>query len=372
MEARVCPSSYFCKLQICALVALCIFAPLARADHVNAEWYSSGRALGMGNTGVANAEDPATAMFYNPAALARNKKFNLELFNPHVEMGTGNFKLSGQTTGLVKQSSLDKADAGLQKNPEVPSYYAWSLYPNFYGQNFAAGVLFRYEASAYRQRLTNDLSYRARFMVIPTFGLSIAMFNNLMKFGVAPRFIQLSENEHITSVYNNTGYFSGPAQGSAVGLDAGWLWTFPMWGLPTIGFVARNIGDTSFPAKAGIGIGDEPVSRHDSIKMTMDAGASFAPKINKHSLITFALDYRDLDDKTDTAMGRKINFGMETSIDHWFFFRVGARAGYWTTGIGFSGKSASLDIGTYADELDPNKFMEVPDRRVFIRYGGHF
>lgn len=345
---------------------------VANADKVNAEWYSSARALGMGNAAISCAEDPASAMFYNPAALARNKKFNFELFTPHIEMGLGNFKLNSESAKISEQTKLDKADPALQKNPETATYFGASLYPNFYAQNFAFGVLIRHETSAYRRRVTNELLYRARFMVIPTMGFSMSMFNGMWKFGVAARVIQLTENDKITSNYTDQGFFSAASEGAGLGLDGGWLWTFPLDFKPTIGVVVRNIGDTSFPGGTSMGIGESPISSHDSEKQKYDLGFSIAPKIGKRSIYTIALDYRDVGNESNTLAGRKINFGMEAEFNHWFYLRGGARAGYWTAGLGFGGKNGTLDLGTYADELDPQKFREVEDRRVFLRYGGRF
>ena len=73
--------------------------------------------------------------------------------------------------------------------------------------------------------------------------------------------------------------------------------------------------------------------------------------------------------KVERLESAKIQAG---SFNKHFFLRWGGSQGYWSGGIGLSGKSASLDLSTYGEELHSTKFREIEDRRIVIRYGGRF
>jgi len=359
----------------------------AFADIVNNEWYSSVRALSMGNAVIAAADNPVDAMFYNPAFLAKIKQSqtSLELINPQIEMGLGNFSISKDTSDILQQRDLGKAAPLLDSDRNKGSYFNTAFYPNISAQNFALGFLIRTETSAYVNGDSTELNYKSRYLMMPTLGLSAGLIGGRMKIGLAVRAIQITENDKKASQvsaasstqaanYGTVDFQANPDEGFGFGLDAGMSLTLPWTALPTIGVVARNIGDTSFPNKNppfysfGTGI----TSRHDSIKSTYDIGFSIAPKLGRGSTFLLAADYRDAMNRYDVNTLRRVNIGMELSFNKHFYLRLGARSGYWAAGIGISGQKASLDFGSYADELHATDYQKIEDRRVAIRYGGRF
>ncbi|NUM87695.1 MAG: hypothetical protein HUU37_00685 [Bdellovibrionales bacterium] len=126
------------RAMFCAGLALC---SAARADKTNNEWHTTIRAATMGNVGITTAEDSATAMFYNPALLARQRKINLEFFNPVVEMGFGNLTIAGKKSDYNRQMTLKNAYPLLRGHRNKVSSYRAAIYPNFFAQNFSFGVL---------------------------------------------------------------------------------------------------------------------------------------------------------------------------------------------------------------------------------------
>lgn len=343
---------------------------LANADAVNNEWYSTTRALSMGNAAIASAEDGATAMFYNPAALARTKKASFEFFNPQVEVGTGVFQESG--VSIAKHTTLEKARPMLQNNPGRVSSMGASIYPNVTAQNFNFGILARGEGSSYYDG--TRLHYKSRYYLIPSLGLSIGTIGSRFRLGVAVRAIQASENDRnvLGTSTDSVGYTMDAGEGFGIGLDAGALLSLPIAATPTIGIVARNVGDTTFSGSAPFGVATGDVTRKEKIKMTYDAGFAFFPKFGRRSGVTFSADYRDILNQNDVTTMRRINLGLEFSFNQIVYLRTGISRGYWTAGIGLASKKGSLDIGTYADELDARSLRAKEDRRISIRYGSRF
>jgi hypothetical protein len=356
----------------CLIRALLFLLPsIAFADSVNGEWYSTTRALSMGNAGIASAEDSTTAMFYNPAALNRSKKAAVELFNPQYDVGTGVFQESGLS--FAKHISLEKARPMLQNRPGRVSSMGTAIYPNVSAHNFNFGILGRAEGSSYVDG--NKLYYKSRYHIIPSFGFSFGMLGSRLRLGVAVRAIQTTENDRnvLTSSTKSIGYSVDASEGFGIGLDAGALLTIPVAASPTIGIVARNVGDTSFNngAPARITTGPE-VTRREKIKMTYDAGFAFFPKLSKKSGFTFSVDYRDALKVHDVTTMRRVNVGFEFDLNRVAYLRAGLGRGYWTAGMGLASKLGSLDIGTYAEELDARSFRAKEDRRISIRYGSRF
>lgn len=362
-----------CLLKPVYLLIVGLLLPAsARADSVNAEWLSTTRSLSMGNVGIASAEDAATAMFYNPAALARTKRTVVEVFNPQFEFGTGIISSSQTKTQYGKHTKLSKAREVLEQSPKTPSYLGGSLYPNLYAQNFNFGVLLKGEGVAYSDGANDTLTYHSRYLLIPTMGISVSALGGRMKLGVAVRGVQITENDKSTRDFTNIGYTVDPAEGFGLALDAGTLISLSWSALPTFGFTARNIGDTSMSGSALSSFGTGVITRHDKVKMTYDAGFGLFPKLGQKSVLSLAADYRDILNVHGVDIKRRINLGMEIDVSRTFYLRTGVSRGYWTAGFGLASKFGSFDFGTYSEELDRTGFRVLEDRRFSIRYGSRF
>lgn len=347
-------------------LALLGFSQLAWADQVNNEWLSGTRALSMGNVGIASADDTETTMFYNPAGLTRNKRTTLEIFNPQIEFGTGVFKLARNQGDYGKQLSLAGTQPLLQLKPHKASYLGYSLYPNVNSQNFGFGLLWRQEAVSYLNS-QDKLEYHSRYLMIPTMGLAMNLLGNRFRVGAAVRAVQITANNRTADpTAAGVGYKKNAEEGFGLGLDAGAMLSLPWAGLPTLGFVARNAGNTSFSGSAPYPQGDGTVTKPGRIKMTYDAGIAFFPKSQRNSFL-FAIDYRDVLNNTNVNSLRHVNIGTEFGFKKAFFLRFGYGRGYWTAGFGLNSKYGSFDLGTYGEELDARNFREIEDRRISLR-----
>lgn len=350
-----------------AWIWLLLAPSLAWGDAANNEWNSTTRSLSMGNVGIASAEDAATAMFYNPAALARGKRASVEIFNPQFDSGSSIF--SG--AGVSKHISLKDVKPELERKPNRGSYLGGSLYPNVSAQNFNFGILMKGEGGSYYDG--TNLHYVSRYLVIPTMGLSMGTFGGRFRLGAAVRGIQYSGNdETVKGLHGGEGYTVDMREGVGLGLDAGALITMPWKALPTFGFVARNVGDTSFPGGAAFSFNAGDSRPREKIKMTYDAGFSLAPKVGQRSVLSLAVDYRDALNVNDINVKRRINLGVELGMSRTVYVRLGVSRGYWTAGMGLASKHGSLDLGTYAEELNARGFRVVEDRRFSFRYGSRF
>jgi hypothetical protein len=352
--------------------ALLLVSAPAFADAVNNEWYSSTRALSMGNVGISSAEDSITAMFYNPGALTRNKHTVLEIFNPQLEIGKGVFTIAGSGAGYGKQLSLKDTQPLLMEHPHKASYMGYSLFPNVHAQNFGFGILWRQEAVSYINS-QDKLEYHSRYLLLPTMGIAMNLMGNHLRLGVGFRAIQITENNRkVDPDADGVGYKKDPEEGFGIGADVGALFSLPWSSLPTLGVVARNVGDSTFTGGAPFPQGEGIARMPGRIKMTYDGGFSISPKIGQRDTLIFAIDYRDIQNVSYVDTRRHVNIGLELGFKKSFFLRTGFGRGYWTAGFGLASKYGSFDFGTYGEELDARNFQGIQDRRYSLRFGSKF
>jgi hypothetical protein len=356
-----------------AAAVAAFFSPAAHAilDPVNSEWHSTARALGMGNAAIASGDDAATAMFYNPAALASNRKVQVEFFSPQFEFSTSNLTVAKGAGDQSKLISLEKTVPLLDKSRGKPAQLGFSIYPNFSARNLAFGILLSLEGGSAIDK-DRKLFIRSQYLVIPTMGVTFGLMSGLIKLGIAGRAIQITTNNKSTSTLTGQGYLKDAQEGFGIGLDAGVIVTLPVATLPAFGLVVRNIGDTNLGKDAIESIAIGAVRDAGAAPMTADAGFTIEPKLAQRTVLRLSGDYRDLTHESKASSMRKINLGLELGLNRRLYFRGGFGQGYWTAGFGLSGKSASLDLATYGEEIHPTKFHYIEDRRVAIRYGGRF
>lgn len=361
------------RIVFCGAIWIALSIPgLAKADAVNAEWNSTTRALSMGNIGIASADDPTAAAFYNPAALARAKKVTVEIFNPQLDLGGGMFALAKGPQDWYKQTSYSGVRPALHDNPYTATSSGFSMFPNFSAQNFSFGVLVANGSSAYYDARKDAYFFHSRKLVVPSLGLSMSWLGGRFRIGVSARAVQITEVTIVDpGTYATVSQVQKQSDGYGVGGDAGMLFTLPWYALPTLGFVARNAGNISFTSPPFFPLGKIEDTRHERAKMMFDGGLSFTPKMGRGSQFTFAVDYRDATNVSGTPPLRHANIGFEYGAFKLFYFRAGYSQGYWTAGFGLDSKSGAVDLGTYGEELT-NSFQGQLNRRYSLRLTRRF
>ncbi len=358
------------RIQYFAFFCCAILSSIAYGDKVNNEWYSPLRTLTMGNAGIALNDDPDTSMFFNPAGLARIRKTSVEILNPLIEVGTGDFNLvHGHLTNLSKNASLSQIQPQLSEHSGQASSLGYSIYPNFQAQNFAFGIVNSGSGASYMDA-NSTLHYQSRYLIVPTLGMSAGLLSGLLKIGVAVRGVQLTQNDKSTTTFTNIGYLTSPGQGFGLGFDAGAQLIFPSAGLPTFGIVARNIGGVSFGSSV-VSLSSSSVGGPSLVRASYDGGFAWQSR-DRSNRFTFDADYRDILNSTSTPTLRHVNTGAEMELSKIFYLRAGFGRGYWTAGFGLHGKNGSIELGSYAEELSDSGYHVQEDRRVAIQFGNRF
>lgn len=343
----------------------------ALLDPVNREWFSTARALTMGNAGIATAEDATTAMFYNPAALSSNRKLSAEVFNPQFDVGVNSLTIVGGVDKVGKAIDLSKIQPQLEANPDKSVFVGMGLFPHLAAKNFAFGILAKAEGGAY-MNTQRELRYRYQQIFMPTAGFSLGLLSGYLKLGVAVRLIHLVEVNRKAPDLGTLSYRQGAGEGMGIAADFGSLLVLPVDWLPTFAFVGRNIGGADLTGAPLVKLLPDNSPAPAVTEMSFDFGFSASPKLSQTTVLKSSIEFRDFTNVSETVAARKINLGFELSMRRYLFLRFGVSQGYWSAGFGLSGRSGSLDFGTHGKELEPRNFRGTEERRIVMRYAVGF
>ena len=329
--------------------------------------YVSPRALGMGNAFTALADD-YSAVFYNPAGLARIEE-------PQINLGIG----AGIDANFIKlQKDISDSQGG-----DVSQ--TTNLLEQNYGEHYSARVP---TLSAFWVRprwgiaiIPVDLSLElgihklATLDVIATQDTTIAYARGWdVNWGADHISMGITGKAIYRGYYNKAIHASELAmdpkllraeeakEGLTVDFDYGMLWTPKLeqesWlraARPTIGFTVRNIADYGF--KQNFHLIDKNSTEAPKIGRRFDLGTLWELPDWWIWKTRAMVDMRDMGHANWTAK-KGFHAGVELlwKIRSWWQggWRVGVNQGYFTGG--FTGKFAlfNLDLVTYAEEVGPS------------------
>lgn len=353
--------------------------------------YISNRAAGMGDAFIANAND-YSALFYNPAALARR------------EMGQINLSIEANATPAFLDFYKDLDD--LQKTSFASDSEKYSAYSTFlqkyYGKPFMVrtGLL---EAIWARPGwavgfIPVDLTieYQVHNQAAPSLNLR-AYADTTLAYGYGADIKDLIPGRlswGTTLKFINRGYANKQVNaldfvadskslktedlrdGYTVDADIGLLYTplvategiFSVFQLakPTFGFVARNIADYGFKQSFHL-FNKEQVDAPEKLNRVFDVGM-------KYEYPTFwifngrgELDIRDIGHPNFTwRRSFHLGFEFDWTVSSWWkgSYRLGVNQGYPTAGLSALLFFFNLDFATYAEDV--GSFDHPKENRIYM------
>jgi hypothetical protein len=320
------------------------------------EGWTSVRALGMGNAFTAVVED-SESLFYNPAGLARNKNVSWTLGD--VRAGLNGLDTVQRVSGLT---GADKTNFPA-KLSDLYGHPIWAeggaksafMVPGFAVAGFAstnAGIFV--ENPAYP---TLNLNYFFDYGI--TAGGAFDVVPEFFKIGIVTRRVNRTGAVEAIgpSKMANLDPTSLKAElqrrGTGYGVDVGAVLTAPGPVKPTLSFVMKNVGMTTFTYEAGAGA-------PPPIKPEMILGGSFeitGPLISLRP----AFDFKYMN-RADVPTPSKVHLGVELGLPL-IDIRGGFNQGYYTAGVGLDLGILRVDAATYGVELG-----EYPGQREDRRY----
>lgn len=340
--------------------------------------YQAPRALGMGDAFVAVADD-YSALFYNPAGLARREKGQ---FNGSIgAAGTPGIMDFYKEFNDIDQSSRTTDQKQLAYLQLIEKHYG-----DVYSSRITAleGIWVRPGWGVGLIPMDLSVEMAMHKQVGPTINatvyadttLGIGYGRDIADFG----FGRLSWG--VTGKFVNRGYFSKSLsaidlassseivkrsdllEGYTVDADLGLLWTpdIPSEGFmsvmqiakPTFGAVVRNVAETGFGQSMKLVNKDAQTGKPEKLHRVVDLGSRWEYPDFWIFGGRGVLDIRDLNHPDFSwRKGLHLGFEFDWTVASWWKgnYRVGLSQGYWTAGLSAELGIFNLDLVSYADDV---------------------
>lgn len=357
----MCGGIYHVSLSIIVLSILIVCQTSHSAELVN--YYLSPKAMGMGGaySAVAKGHD---SIFFNPAGLAQTPDFQWRIMG--LNMGLNGLDSYSEYSDLFDNSDDVAGVINQMYNKPVWARLDFSTSVNFYaltvGAYAASNLSFAVHNPAFPQL---EPGYFAEYGAFLGWGREI--IPQYLDFGfLLKRVTRYSGNAAIGAssiAYLDADLLESQFKKKGTGYAADWgvKLKFPSEWHPTVAFVWRNVGHTSFGISA-----DTPGPA--SIEDQMDVGLGFEKDFYAF-IARPALEYSHLNG-SDIQLGKKIHAGLELEFPL-FSVRGGFNQGYYTAGATLDLWLLQLDAATYGVEMGEYSGQDE-DRRYIIQLVADF
>ena len=337
----------------------------AREDAVPGSPYTSDRGAAMGDAVLPLADD-ASALFYNPAGLAKIRGVDFEPFNFNFYGSTSYFRHVG-AGNFLKVPSLSAYQPTLIANQGDFIGAGGEYFPSYAMRGFAFGVLLNTQVGAIADS-NGSLTYRSLYQLIPTAGYAIRLADGIVRIGYSIQWInQASGDISVPQGTINPGYNQNLAQGSALSSNVGFALTLPYTYLPSLNVVARNIGGLHFNGTSIYQFSSTSTGPPPNELMSVDGSLSFVEKLDGADRINWVFEDRDATDTSGMELLGRLAAGAEYVYSGELFLRAGWGSGYPAAGIGLKSKAGEFGFSWYSEELGQT-YHSMRDARLLLSF----
>jgi len=330
-------------------------------DSIKGSRYVSGRGAALGDAFIGIADDVASGLFYNPAALAKVKHFSVEPINLQFQ---ANSKLaSGFGTDGYKITGLSGYKNQLLNSQRGASA---ALLPAFGFRGFGAGLLVQSRVLGFSDG--TNIRYRSTYQLIPTVGGALNLASGVLRIGYSLQWVNQATGDKTVSVNSSPlGWNQQLAQGSGFTHNLGMSVTLPFVYQPSFHLVARDVGGLKYKDSSLYGFSQNKTGTPPDEKMSLDAAMGFVTKIGKGLNLNPQFAYRDALDVSVLPKLAHLAIGLEFSLRDRFYVRGGFGSGYPSAGIGIKTRKSELNLSWFSEELS-GAFRSERDIRYMLHY----
>lgn len=336
------------------------------------ELHRNVRALGMGNAFISLAENE-TALFINPAGLARNGGFFWTIADPAAGLNSLDTELLDAFEKLTDDSTFEDGLNDLMGEP------IWS------GVNAKTAFVAPYFGIAYYTDLDtsilvdNPVAPQIQANLINDIGLAIGAGFSFgpVDFGGVVKRIERTGGRATFGPSVVSGIIEGSgstddifdvleAEGTGYSLDLGLNFAPPAPFSPTLSVVWKNVGNTSFRAGAG-------QLRPPTDPQEWSVGGSMVFDAFLVHIIP-SIDVKHIED-SDEQIGKKIHLGVELGLPL-LDLRAGYHQGYLSYGAGIDlgfiqvdAASWGVELGEYPGQFEDRRYMLQATLRLGLDLG---
>lgn len=348
-------------MKLMVFIACCVLN--IKAFAFGGDFWTSTRAAGMGNAYTAVVDD-VDSLFYNPAGLALNRSYGLEVL--------------GLDFGLNKVGSLDDFSDWMDSNQDLVE-----IMDNLYGRrvwvNTQARSIVYIPSAAFGVFGVGNGGIALHNPVLPTLhtdvrmdygmigGIGVNVIDELLDVGFSvtridrqgatlPLGAETMANLDMDDLMDQL-----KSKGVGYSVDIGMRLTSPYDYQPTLSFVWRDVGDTRFRLRSGT---------HAFASQKSEMILGMTAKVDM-PLVTVqpAVEIRKVSDR-DMALNQKLNFGVEIDLPI-LDVRGGFHQGYYSLGLGIDLFLMRLEVATYGVEMGAYP-GQAEDRRYLLNLAFDF
>lgn len=355
---------------VALLAALITFESAeAREDVVPGSRYMSARAMSMGDAFLPLADDTASALFYNPAGLARLRGVHADVMNLQL-YGNGNYFTSADLShaDFYKVSSLSSYTSALKRNPDNWQGVGYSLVPAFNFKGFAFGLLVQEQVRAKYNSSNSTVDYKSNYQIIPAAGGALRLAEGIVRIGYSLQLVNQASGEVDGSpASGNLGYNQGLQKGSALSHTLGIALTMPYQHLPELNVVGRNLFMARFSSSAMMPFATSTNGTPGNEGTTFDVSLSWVEKIGAGSEFTWVVEDRDALASSHVSILGRMAIGLEFDFRRVLFLRGGWGSGYPNLGFGLKRKTSEFSL-TWSNVEIGNSYHDQRDSRYILQY----
>jgi hypothetical protein len=337
----------------------------ARFDSLSSSRYTSARAAAMGNSFLALSDDVASALFYNPAALARFQGPTLEPM--HIQARATTDYVRGSGLAAYKLYNLDAYQETLTLlSPQIHGF-GGGMVPSAAIFGFGAGILIQDDIEASVE--DGELTTRASREMIPSLGYGVRLAKGIVRIGYSVQWVNRAAGERTIPLDGSEEilYRRDLLGGSAFSHNAAITTTLPYQYLPSFNLVARNIGGVQYRSFSLANISKGVAGTPDPELSQFDFGFGMQPKISGGSYASLLAEAKDLLGVSGVPIFGRLSAGAEFSLYGLFFLRAGFGRGYPSAGIGIRRNGRDFSFSWYSEEIG-NGFRDERNQKFTMQY----
>lgn len=323
----------------------------------------------MGDSLAPIADDAATGLMYNPAALAGLTGLGFEPLNFQGQVNQ-NFFDTYDATNSHNVFNLGKYKKTLQSNQWAFPGAGWGIFPNFHlGRFIAVGYLWQRIVQA--QAKHGEIRYKVRDEIVPSIGTGIRLARGIVRFGYVLQWVNKSVGDVSVADTASLDYGNQLKQGHALSHNAAFQLTLPFHFKPALAIVLRNIGNTRYVGGGLSKFASNSPSAPESERMSLDASLSVESRIQSGLGYAFVLNARDATGSSGMPILVRGAIGAEFNFSNFFYIRGGFSSGYPTAGLGIRRDYVDFNLAWYSEEIGSGYHSER-DIRFILHYKIHF
>lgn len=378
-EGEMKRTLFFLKQQLffLAILIVCFACSYGREGQAQErrEFYRSIRALSMGNSSVAVANDE-TSLLLNPAGLGKLRNFYGTILDPELE-------LSDKTVNMYNANPfsspwvLSEAMASAVAVPGDYFHFRGQLFPSFVARNFGIGILQKYEVDVLYDATTTQTNTFYRDDLGLILGYNLRLLDGRVKIGFNGRLVSRIEvNETALDTtqpmdLSSLGTAGFAKEGVGFGADVGILLAAPWKMIPTIGAVLRDAGGTNFSMSSGQRL-SQAAERPTKVEQDLDVGISLFPIHTNNVRSVWTIEYKGLlTAQNETDKTKLMHAGFEVNLGDLFFLRGGYNQRYWTAGLELASERFQIQLASYGEEVGTSA-ASLEDRRYLLKLAFRF